>query len=78
MPTLKLSLLGAPRIEYSGQTVAIASQKAMALLFYLALEGHTPLSRGKVATILWEESDDRHARRSVNTVTSGRPASGPF
>jgi len=66
MPTLKLYLLGAPRIEYSGQPVALKSQKAMALLFYMALEGHAPLSRGKLATMFWEDSDERRARRSLN------------
>jgi len=66
MPTLKLYLLGAPRIEYSGQSIALTSQKAMALLFYMALEGHAPLSRGKLATMFWEDSDERHARRSLS------------
>jgi len=66
MPTLKLYLLGPPRIEYAGQPITLTSQKAMALLFYVVLEGHAPLSRGKLATMFWEDSDERHARRSLN------------
>ena len=66
MPTLKLYLLGNPRIEYAGQPIALTSQKAMALLFYVTLHGQAPLSRGKLATMFWEDSDERHARRSLN------------
>ncbi|MCG2768757.1 MAG: AAA family ATPase [Anaerolineae bacterium] len=66
MPTLKLYLLGSPRIEYAGQPIALTSQKAMALLFYVALEAQAPISRGKLATMFWEDSDERHARRSLN------------
>jgi len=66
MPSLKFRVLGTPRIEYAGQPVVLGSQKALALLLYLAIEGNRPLSRETLAAMLWEESDDHHARRSLN------------
>src|SRR6202042_2537643 len=38
---LRISLLGAPRIEVDGRPLAVDTRKATAMLAYLAVTGHT-------------------------------------
>ena len=61
MTALKLYILGPPRLEDRGQTIALNLRKALALLVYLAVSGQ-PQSRDALATLLWPDSDQREGR----------------
>src|SRR2546423_1015617 len=63
-PSVKLYLLGAPRLERDGVLVAIDRRKAVALLAYLALTGQTH-RRDAIATLLWPDSGQTHARANL-------------
>src|ERR1044071_4312194 len=65
---LRLQLLGAPAILEADREVHLASQKAQALLFYLATEHQRSFARGQLITLLWEESSEREGRNSLSTV----------
>lgn len=64
MSTLKLSLLGPPRVELARQVLAIQRRKAQALLFFLAVTG-APQRRETVATLLWPENNHQQAHGSL-------------
>jgi DNA-binding SARP family transcriptional activator len=66
---VKLYLLGPPRIEQAGRAVDFDTRKAPALLAYLALTGQ-PQPRETLATLLWAETDDEHARGSLRRTLS--------
>ena len=61
MGPLALRVLGPPRIERNGETIALNLRRAVALLVYVALS-RQPQSRDTLAALLWPESDDREAR----------------
>ena len=63
-PSVKLYLLGAPRIERDGAPIAIDRRKAVALLAYLTRIGQTHL-RDAIATLLWPDSGQTHARANL-------------
>ena len=63
-PSVKLYLLGAPRLEQNGAPIVIDRRKAVALLAYLALTGQTHL-RDALATLLWPDSGQSHARANL-------------
>src|SRR5258706_7948326 len=67
---LQLRLLGAPAILDDAREIYLPSQKAQALLFYLAAEQQRSFARGQLITLLWEESSDREGRNSLSTVLS--------
>jgi len=64
MLDLKLFAFGAPRLERTGQPVAIERRKALALLVYLAVtrEQH---SRDTLAATFWSEYDQTRARAAL-------------
>jgi DNA-binding SARP family transcriptional activator len=64
---LTLRLLGTPHIEHAGRTLALTSQKAQALLVYLAATGQSH-TRDYLTALLWGDamlSDARHSLRST-------------
>ncbi|MEZ5646503.1 MAG: BTAD domain-containing putative transcriptional regulator [Burkholderiaceae bacterium] len=62
---MRLLLLGRPRIELDGASVAgHLPLKHQALLYFLALEGGA-VSRGQLATLFWGELDDGAARANL-------------
>jgi DNA-binding SARP family transcriptional activator len=67
MPNVSLLLLGTPRIEYKGETVKIPRRKALALSAYLAL-ARQPQSRDVIASLLWPDLDDEHARSALRST----------
>ena len=69
MSTLRLFLLGTPRVEHDGAAIKLPRQKSLALLIYLAVTG-CEHSREKLAVLLWPESNERQARRAVRTALS--------
>jgi predicted ATPase/DNA-binding SARP family transcriptional activator len=64
MSSLRLSLLGAPRLERSGEHVDIRRRKGLALLAYLATT-RKPHNRDALATLLWPNSDQAGARANL-------------
>lgn len=65
---LRLTLLGTPRIRLGDQLLTdFATNKAQALLFYLAVTGR-PHSRDALATLLWDDMSDAQAKKNLRTV----------
>jgi DNA-binding SARP family transcriptional activator len=68
MARLKLALHGALRLTVQGQIVPnFGYNKVAALLAYLAIEGHRQ-TRDTLAALLWPESSDEAARRSLRVA----------
>src|SRR5690349_6687159 len=65
---LRLRLLGAPSVLHDDREIYLPSQKAQALLFYLAAESERSFSRGQIIALLWEDSSEREGRNSLSTV----------
>jgi DNA-binding SARP family transcriptional activator/tetratricopeptide (TPR) repeat protein len=72
--SLKISLLGAPRVEVDGLQLGVDTRKAVAMLAFLAVTGHTH-SRAVIADLLWPELDGERAggalRRTLSTLRAG-------
>ncbi|MBT3315526.1 MAG: AAA family ATPase [Anaerolineae bacterium] len=64
---VKLFLLGPLQIECDRQAVKLPYQKAEALLAFLAMTGSWH-SRERLATFLWGNSRDKHARSSLRNA----------
>ena len=62
-------LLGPPRVERDGATVAFDTRKAVALLAVLALADR-PRPRDVLADLLWPEHDAEHARGALRRTLS--------
>ncbi|MFQ5855458.1 MAG: tetratricopeptide repeat protein [Anaerolineae bacterium] len=76
MPTLQISLLGAPEIYIDSEPVSISSAKAQALLYFL-IATRQPQTRDKLANLLWPETPARQARGSLrNTLYTLRQVLG--
>jgi DNA-binding SARP family transcriptional activator len=79
MPQFYLRLLGT--FEYgteNGETIALPTKKAKALLTYLAMQPGRAHSRAKLAALLWEDSGEEQARDSLRqTLTLLRKALSP-
>ncbi len=74
MSSLRLALLGPPRIELDGEPVLFDTRKALALLAVLAVRGEAQ-SRDALAALLWPEHDAAHAggalRRTLSVTRAG-------
>jgi DNA-binding SARP family transcriptional activator len=64
--SLRVDALGAPSVRIAGESLEISDQKALALLFYLAITGQTR-SRDYLGTLLWSEASDANARHSLRS-----------
>ncbi|MGA9533654.1 MAG: BTAD domain-containing putative transcriptional regulator, partial [Anaerolineales bacterium] len=64
---LELQTLGNLRIRVDGQPSSLRSNKAKALLVYLAVERREQ-PRASLAALLWPESDQRHADTSLRVA----------
>ncbi len=60
MSSIRLSLLGPPRLERDTETLTIPRRKTLALLAYLAVTG-VPHSREALATLFWPEHSQSSA-----------------
>ena len=66
LPYLHISLFGTFQVTVRGrQAVPIESDKAQALLAYLALEADQRHRRDTLAALFWPEADDGKARQSL-------------
>ena len=64
MGDLSLALLGPPQVRHADQVVQFSTRKELALLVYLAVEGHVQ-ARRKLAELFWPDQDARHGRASL-------------
>jgi predicted ATPase/DNA-binding SARP family transcriptional activator len=69
MAQLSLFLLGSPRLERDGQVIEVDTRKAIALMAYLAVTGQSH-SRDALATLLWPDYDQAHARATLRRTLS--------
>ncbi len=73
---LRISLLGAPRIEVDGRPLSVDTRKATAMLAYLAVTGHTH-TRAVIANLLWPDADPERSRAALRrTLSTLRSALG--
>ncbi|MBV9282462.1 MAG: AAA family ATPase, partial [Chloroflexi bacterium] len=61
---LDVAVLEAPDVRFDGRRLTFPTRKTLALLIYLAVEGG-PQRRDSLAVLLWPDSDEEHARRSL-------------
>jgi DNA-binding SARP family transcriptional activator/tetratricopeptide (TPR) repeat protein len=66
---LNVALLGPPHIEYDGRPVHFDTRKAVALLALVSMS-EQPLSRDRLAVMLWPDSDDERARGALRRTVS--------
>jgi DNA-binding SARP family transcriptional activator len=69
LSSLKLFLLGPPRIELDGTPLEVDTRKAIAMLAYLAVSGESQ-RRDTLAALLWPESDQIGARAALRRTLS--------
>ena len=65
---LAVSLVGRPSIMFGGHVVELRTQKAAAVLSYLALTEAKHESRERLVGLLWSRSDEEKARASLRQV----------
>src|SRR6202171_3458595 len=65
---LTVSLVGRPSIMFGGRLVELRTQKASAVLSYLALTEAKHESRERLVGLLWSRSDEERARASLRQV----------
>jgi predicted ATPase/DNA-binding SARP family transcriptional activator len=79
MSTVRLSLLGPPRLERDGRPVELDTRKTVALVAYLVMAGESSggetHTREALATLLWPEVEPQRARanlrRSLSVLRKG-------
>ncbi|HEU0000272.1 MAG TPA: AAA family ATPase, partial [Ktedonobacteraceae bacterium] len=69
MSGLVINLFGPPRIELDGAFISVDTRKAIALITYLAVTRQQH-SRDSLATLLWSENDQPHARAALRRTLS--------
>src|SRR6202012_3525343 len=62
---LSVSLVGRPAARFNGQSVELRTQKANAVLGYLALTENKQESRERLVGLFWSRSDEDRARASL-------------
>jgi DNA-binding SARP family transcriptional activator/pimeloyl-ACP methyl ester carboxylesterase len=69
VPSIRLSLLGAPRLEREAEPLTISRRKTLALLAYLAMTGVSQ-SREALSALLWPEYDQSSALANLRRELS--------
>lgn len=64
---LELALLGPPEVRYGTRPLAFRTQKALALLIYLAVAG-TPQPRSHLAALLWPDREEAQSRATLRST----------
>ena len=65
---LSVSLVGRPAVRFNGRSVELRTQKANAVLGYLALTESKQESRERLVGLFWSRSDEEKARASLRQV----------
>src|SRR5215210_7610741 len=68
-PRVRISLLGAPRVEHEGGEIEVDTRKAIALLAYLAVTRQRH-ARDSLAGLLWPEYNQTRARAALRRTLS--------
>ncbi|HQR19172.1 MAG TPA: AAA family ATPase, partial [Gemmatimonadales bacterium] len=72
VPPFTLRCLGTPALlDATGAPVRLRTQKQLALLVYLAIEGRGPVRRDRLADLLWSSASMEDGRHSMGTAISG-------
>ncbi|MDX1438050.1 MAG: BTAD domain-containing putative transcriptional regulator, partial [Anaerolineales bacterium] len=66
---MKIYLLGSPEVVFDRQPISFPTQKALALLIYLAVEGGMH-GRDRLMTLLWPEREAEKANVTLRTTLS--------
>ena len=69
MAKLELFLLGSTQVRLDEVYIEVKPRKALALLVYLAVTAERH-ARDALATLLWPESSQRNARKSLRSRLS--------
>ncbi|HEX6384396.1 MAG TPA: AAA family ATPase [Anaerolineae bacterium] len=69
MAPLKIRLLGSPEVIFDQEPLSFSTQKALALLIYLVVEGGMH-SRDRLMTLLWPERPTEKANVTLRTTLS--------
>jgi DNA-binding SARP family transcriptional activator len=64
MPSLKLFVLGAPRLEQDDSQINLGRRKALAMLVYLAIN-EQPQTREGLLALLWPDYDPSSGRTNL-------------
>src|SRR5579863_6685037 len=64
MGDLCFTFLGPPEVRHDQQVLQFSTRKELALLLYLAVEGHVH-SRQKLSELFWPEGDAQHGRAAL-------------
>lgn len=64
MGNLRLALLGPPEVRHADQVALFSTRKELALLIYLAVEGHVH-TRKKLSEQFWPDQDAMHGRAAL-------------
>jgi len=67
---MELKVLGRLEIRDGGEPVELRAKKAGALLAYLAVEHGRPITRERLATLLWGGTNDERARHNLRQALS--------
>src|SRR4051794_22029219 len=67
-PRLSVSLVGRLGVRFNGRPIELRTQKAGAVLSYLALTEAKHESRERLVGLLWSRSDEEKARASLRQV----------
>lgn len=71
MPQLSITLLGTFRVAFEDQPpLSFATEKASALLAYVAVEAAQPHRRESLATLLWPDQPESRARQNLRQALS--------
>lgn len=71
MRVVKVKLLGRFAVERGGQAVELHNRKDRFLLAYLCLSGQRPVSRSRLAGLLWGDRPEENARGSLRQSLAG-------
>lgn len=72
VPPFTVRCLGTPALlDATGAPVRLRTQKQLALLVYLAIEGRGPVRRDRLADLLWSSASMEDGRHSMGTAISG-------
>ncbi len=78
MPGWSIQLLGGFELRQSGEVIELSNRKDRLVLAYLALSGGRPVSRDKLAGLLWADRGEEQARGSLRqSLAALRSSFGP-
>ncbi len=70
-PLLRLQLIGSMRVEDArGQNIPIRGRKTRAILAFLAMQAGQPVSRNRLAGMVWDRVPDAQAKQSLRSALS--------